>query len=138
MDGKFARRLTELRKKNKKTQAQMAEILNVQRTTICGYELGNIIPPYDKIQKIAQYFDVTIDYLMGNTNNPKRVESAATPAVNDVSVTLNSLLNDLKNKDVPLNIDGYQLDDESRELLIASIENSVKMGKFISAQKKKG
>lgn len=134
----FTERLIELRKEDRKTQEEMANILNVKRSTYGAYERGTILPPYDKIESIAKYFDVSVDYLMGNTNNKNSSSTSNSREVHDVNQTLNDLLKELKNKDVPLKIDGFLLDDESRELLTASIENSLKMGQLISAQKKKG
>ena len=131
----FTDRLIELRKEDRKTQEEMANIINVKRSTYSAYERGQILPPYDKIESIAKYFNVTIDYLMGNSNVSAEAPSAA---VHDINHALSNLIDELKDKSTPLNVDGYILDDESRELLLASIENSLKMGKIISAQKKKG
>ena len=131
----FTDRLIELRKEDRKTQEEMANIINVKRSTYSAYERGQILPPYDKIESIAKYFNVTIDYLMGNSNVSAEAPSAA---VHDINHALSNLIDELKDKSTPLNVDGYILDDESRELFLASIENSLKMGKIISAQKKKG
>ncbi len=134
----FIDRLIELRKEDRKTQEEMANILNVKRSTYGAYERGTILPPYDKIESIAKYFNVSVDYLMGNTNNKNSSSTSNSQEVHDVNQALSDLLKELKNKEVPLKIDGFLLDDESRELLTASIENSLKMGQLISAQKKKG
>lgn len=134
----FTERLIELRKEDRKTQEEMANILNVKRSTYGAYERGTILPPYDKIESIAKYFNVSVDYLMGNTNNKNSSSTSISQEVHDVNQALSDLLTELKNKEVPLKIDGFLLDDESRELLTASIENSLKMGQLISAQKKKG
>ena len=135
MNENFTQRLIRLRKEDRKTQEEMANIINVKRSTYSAYERGQILPPYDKIESLAKYFNVTIDYLMVNSNVSAEVPSSA---VHDVNHALSNLINELKDKSTPLNVDGYILDDESRELLLASIENSLKMGKIISSQKKKG
>ena len=134
----FIERLIELRKEDRKTQEEMANILNVKRSTYGAYERGTILPPYDKIESIAKYFNVSVDYLMGNTNNKNSSSTSSSNEVHDVNQALSDLINELKDKSTPLKIDGFPLDDESRELLLASIENSLKMGQFISSQKKKG
>ena len=135
MNENFTQRLIRLRKEDRKTQEEMANIINVKRSTYSAYERGQILPPYDKIESLAKYFNVTIDYLMVNSNVSAEAPSSA---VHDVNHALSNLINELKDKSTPLNVDGYILDDESRELLLASIENSLKMGKIISSQKKKG
>ena len=134
----FTDRLIELRKEDRKTQEEMANIINVKRSTYSAYERGQILPPYDKIESIAKYFNVSVDYLMGNTNNKNHDTSSDSTAIHDVNQALSELLSELKDKKTPLKVDGFLLDEQSRELLIASIENSFQMGKLISAQKKKG
>lgn len=138
MNDKFKNRLIELRKHDKKTQSEMASIINVQRTTYGGYERGQILPPYDKIKMLANYFNVSVDYLMGNTDIKSRDESSSSINSNDVNKTLSNLLHDLKDKSIPCTFDNFLLDDASRDLLIASIENSLKMANIISDNKKKG
>ena len=134
----FTQRLIELRKEDRKTQAEMAVILKVQRSTYGAYERGTILPPYDKIESIAKYFNVSIDYLMGNTDSKNRDTVSSSPVVHDINQSLSDLISKLKDKSKPINVDGIILDDESRELLLSSIENSLNMGRFISSQKKKG
>ena len=57
------------------TQKQMADYLNVDRTTYVKYERGSIIPNIEITQRIAEYFSVSVDYLLGRTDLP-----AAAPA----------------------------------------------------------
>ncbi|QDI92004.1 helix-turn-helix transcriptional regulator [Salicibibacter cibarius] len=63
-------RLTQLRKANKKTQQDMAPILGITRPAYTAYERGTRNPDYDTLRKIAEYFDVTTDYLLGLTDDP--------------------------------------------------------------------
>lgn len=67
----FNRRLKDLREDSDKTQEDLAKYLNVSRTTIANYELGYREPPYSLLIKVAEYFNVSTDYLLGRTN--KRV-----------------------------------------------------------------
>lgn len=137
MNQVFCIKLASLRRANDLRQVDMAKILNVERTTYGGYERGTIMPPYDKIETIAKYFGVSVPYLMGDTDNSTPISREPEPSV-DVSKTLKDLLTQLKNKNAPVNLDGEELDDESRELLISSVESSLKLGKMISTMKKKG
>lgn len=63
--------LKQLRKEQKKTQAQMSKILGISQQAYATYEIGTRIPPADMLQKIADYFDVSVDYLLGRTEIPK-------------------------------------------------------------------
>ena len=138
MKTSFTQRLSELRKEDRKTQEEMSNIINVKRSTYGAYERGTVLPPYDKIETIAKYFNVSVDYLMGNTNYRNSNLSSGEKEVLDVSKVLTDLICELKNHAIPLEIDGVELDNASRELLLASLKNSLKMGKLISSQKKKG
>jgi len=60
----FANTLKELRETNNVTQEQLAEYLQVSRPTIAGYETKNHQPDYEKLEKIAKFFEVSIDYLV--------------------------------------------------------------------------
>ena len=62
----FKLRLKELRKKSKMTQEQLAKAIGLERSSIGKYE-GNqgIIPSVEVLESIANYFDVTTDYLLG-------------------------------------------------------------------------
>ena len=50
------------------TQAGMAEFLNVHQTTYSDYELGNLNIPIPVMIKLADFFGVSIDYLVGRTD----------------------------------------------------------------------
>ena len=68
----FAKRFKGLRETNGLTQEQMAEKLGVQRPTIAGYESEekNRLPRKETLNKISKKFGVSIDWLMGNSDNP--------------------------------------------------------------------
>lgn len=51
------------------TQKDLAEILGVDRTSISKYENGKQLPEVPVLEKIANYFDVSTDYLLGKTDN---------------------------------------------------------------------
>lgn len=59
-------RLSELRKKKKVTQAEVAAFLQVDRTTYVKYEKGQSCPDDETKIKLAHFFGVTTDYLLGN------------------------------------------------------------------------
>ena len=62
------KKLFELRKKENFTQSQMAKILNVSQQAYARYEKGEREPDFDTLIRIANYFCVTLDYLLGRTN----------------------------------------------------------------------
>jgi len=50
------------------TQAQMAEYLSIHQTTYSDYELGNLNIPVQVLDKIADLFETSIDYLVNRTD----------------------------------------------------------------------
>lgn len=62
----FNERLKELREEQGLLQADLAKILSVSKSTVSDWEIGRNQPSYDMLIDIARYFDVSIDYLLGN------------------------------------------------------------------------
>ncbi|MBP3664420.1 MAG: helix-turn-helix transcriptional regulator [Tyzzerella sp.] len=60
-----------LREDHDKIQTELAEYLNVKQTTYSKYELGKINIPIEVFIKLADYYDVTIDYLVGRAKDKK-------------------------------------------------------------------
>lgn len=56
-----------LREDNDKTQKELADYLNVKQTTYSKYELGKINIPVEVFIKLADYYGVSVDYLLGRT-----------------------------------------------------------------------
>lgn len=77
----LATRLKLARKKTGFTQAQIAKLLNIEIGTLSGYERGYRRPSTDMLAEIANLYDVSADYLLGQTDNPQGIqEKKQTPA----------------------------------------------------------
>jgi len=63
-------RLVKLRKDRGMTQQQLSDILHISRGTYAQYEIGRRTPDYDILHKLADFFEVSTDYLLGRTNTP--------------------------------------------------------------------
>jgi len=61
---KFSSTLKELREQNHVTQNQLASHLKLTRSTIAGYETKGKQPDYERLLQIADYFHVSVDYLL--------------------------------------------------------------------------
>jgi len=75
----FAKRLKELRTKHNLSQTQLAELLNIPRGTIAQYESDKTqqMPRRPRLEQIATFFSVNIDYLLGRTDDRSSPASAA-------------------------------------------------------------
>lgn len=63
-------RIRELRKEDKLTMKQLGEKIGVAESTISQYETGKREPDNDTTKKIADFFHVSIDYLLGYVSEP--------------------------------------------------------------------
>ena len=59
------RRIRELREDRDLTQTELADYLGVRQTTYSKYELGRIEVPVEVLIKLADYYQVSLDYLVG-------------------------------------------------------------------------
>lgn len=69
---KYYERIKQLRKDFKVTQVQLAELLNVSLRNFQYIESGKQNLNQDQLIAIADYFDVSLDYLVGRSDDPKR------------------------------------------------------------------
>ncbi len=70
MDNKFPERLRRLREKVGRKQYAVAECCGLSRRTYRRYESGEKEPSVESLEAIADYFEVSMDYLRGRTDNP--------------------------------------------------------------------
>lgn len=64
-------RLRALREKMGISQAELARRMGIVRPTYSNYEAGNREPDVDTIKRLSDFFDVSIDYLLGNEEKAK-------------------------------------------------------------------
>lgn len=67
---KFQERLKHLRTENKLTLQQLGSFVGSTKATIGNLENGNKRPSLEMVCALADYFDVSIDYLVGRTDKP--------------------------------------------------------------------
>lgn len=64
-------RLKEIRKAKGISQLKLATDLNTNQNTISRYETGEREPGITELIRIADYFNISVDYLLGRTENPR-------------------------------------------------------------------
>lgn len=65
-------KIRDLREDHDLKQRELAALLNCSQRAYCGYELGQRDIPTDVLIRLANFYHVSIDYLLGETNNPQR------------------------------------------------------------------
>ena len=68
----FANRLRDLRHSKKAFQKDIAALLDISDRQYRDYEAGKVDPPTSKTIALADYFDVSLDYLVGRSDDPTR------------------------------------------------------------------
>lgn len=104
-------RIREIRESKKLLQKDVAAHLGIARNTYCQYETGKRTPDFATTMRIADFFGVSVDYLLGRDEKEK-----ATPSQDEAA----SLLQEPLMKDI---YDAaLQLSPEHRKLVLAQIE----------------
>jgi transcriptional regulator with XRE-family HTH domain len=114
---------------------ELENALGYSKNTL--YRLKSQTPGSDKIQAIADYFDVTTDYLLGRTDK-KRYYDLTEKDERDIQKELEKMIEGLSSNSGYAAFDGETLDDmdeEDRDLLKASLENSLRLAKRLAKQK---
>lgn len=65
-------RIRDLREDRDLRQRQIAEYLNCSQQVYSNYELGQRDIPTDVLIRLSEFYNVSVDYLLGLTTNPKR------------------------------------------------------------------
>ena len=61
-------RIRDLREDKDLNQTQLADLLQVHQTTYSDYELGRVNIPVSSLHKLADFYNVSVDYLLGRTD----------------------------------------------------------------------
>ena len=114
---------------------ELEEKLKFSRNSLYSWKKNK--PSSDKLEKVADYFDVSTDYLLGRTDK-KRYYDLTEKDERDIQKELKKIINGEDVDNAFAAFDGRvleDLNDEDRELLIASWENTLRLTKRIAKQK---
>ncbi|TSB46692.1 helix-turn-helix domain-containing protein [Alkalicoccobacillus porphyridii] len=84
----FASRLREQRLQNGLTMKQLGESMNLAPSTISGYENGTRKPDMDILYLLADTFDVSVDYLLGRSDQSNSHSPAIVGTTNNQTLTV--------------------------------------------------
>lgn len=104
-------RIKELRIKENLSQAKLAELVNLTQQAVGKWESGKSDPDNETLKKLSDIFDVTIDYIIYNTDSPVR-------------------------PNIELNEIEYALFGETKHLNESEQQELLRLAKFFRGQKK--
>lgn len=124
-------RVKNLAKKRNKNLKQVAEEIGLSENAF--YKWKNQSPKAETLQKVADYFGVTTDYLLGRTDTPQFTAKNE----RDVQKTLTELKEGLSNRNTIgyFKNDGEEIDEEDAELLAEALDFVVRQSKLIAKKK---
>ena len=133
----LADRLKELRKSKNLTQTDLGRILGVGKTTISMYETNNSTPNDEIKLKIAELFDVSLDYLLGKTDYKKfNPEKLTDRDKKDIQKDLKNIMDDFRNrKGDQKYYNGVELDDDGLDLMEAAMNIALEQIKIKNKKK---
>lgn len=114
---------------------KLEENLGIGRNSLYSWKKN--IPKGSNLIKVADYFDVSTDYLLGRTDK-KRYYDLTEKDEKTIQKELEKLINGLEGKGSYAGFDGQtfeEMDEADKELLIASLENSLRYAKMIAKKK---
>jgi transcriptional regulator with XRE-family HTH domain len=119
----LANRLKQLRSEHKMTQRELAKALNISNGTVAMYETSKRSPDYKTLEKIADFYKVSTDYLLGRNSNTINANS------NHASLDqqLEEVLQKLQSDGSPLMYKGQPINESTKEALLISLKHTLEL-----------
>jgi transcriptional regulator with XRE-family HTH domain len=136
----FGERFKELRMETGLTQDKLAQKFSINKSSISRYEKNSQVPENETLQAFADFFQVSVDYLLGRTDvrnnglNKNFMPSLNQKDERDIGKLLNRALGMIKSQDAIM-LDGDLLDEEDLEILEKSIKAGLEYAKISNKKK---
>ena len=117
--------------------ADVVKETGITKSTFSDWKNGRSKPKNDKLQKIADYFGVTLDYLTtGKESSEKKEITLTSKDERDIAKKLAGIMQDIKTQeDGPLYYNGQEVDQTSLALLESALNNAMYQMKIINKDK---
>lgn len=127
----FGARLKGLRLEKNMQQSELGRLLNITNVAVSHYENDNRKPTPEIISKVSDIFNVSTDYLLGNTTSKRKYYDLTEKDEKSIEKTLEKLVEELDNGLYSKDMEEY--DEDSRDLLI----NALSMGLSVAKKEAK-
>lgn len=126
----LVKKIKSLCDERKITFAELERQIGISNGQIRRWDTSS--PKIETVKKIADYFGTSVDYLLGRTN--KKYWELNEKDEKDIAKRLEAIKNDLESG-TGLAFDGEPMDELTKELVIAQIENNMRSARIASKQK---
>ena len=123
----FGQRLKELRTEKRMTQDDLGEIMNVSKASISLYEKNERTPDQATLIKTADFFDVSLDYLLGRSDK-RHYYDLSEKETNDIAEMAEKMINGIDTGNA-VNFYGEPATDEQKQSMREIIEMGLRMNK---------
>jgi transcriptional regulator with XRE-family HTH domain len=132
-------RIRSIRRQKDMSGTKVAEMLGISAQYYYDIEKGKRNLSAEMAARLAEIFGVTTDYLLGRTDEPKSDRDLKLPELTekdelDIAKDLQRIMDNLESRE-GLMYDGEPMDEETKELIKISLENSMRLAKRIAKKK---
>ena len=119
------------------TAYKVSKDTGITQSTLSDWKRGRSTPKTDNMKKIADYFGVSVEYLMTGIEEPKEKEITLTPKdERDIAKDLTSIMEKLRNgENGPASFDGAEIPEETQELFAQQLDIMLHHLKKINKEK---
>lgn len=123
---KFNAILKSLRINKHMTQQELAKHLGISRATVAGYETKGKQPDYDKLIALSKLFNVSVDYLIGNTSKSSNHHSKIA-----LDTKFDNFIQEIQTAEEII-FNGKKLNDNTKLLVLKAVEHTKEMTNIAS------
>lgn len=127
-------RLTKLRKQKGYEAQYVANLLNVAKSTYSGYENNKSVPNHESLKKIADFYSVSVDYILGRTNDTTPIGHSKKEK--EVNEKLDDFIKEVEKSD-GLMFSGSKMDESTKEVLLKMLRTTKDMAEKMNENNKK-
>lgn len=121
-------KIANLRKKRGMSQSQLAKELNIGTSTLGMYETGKRSPNPEMLNKLADFFHVSVDYLLGREIKTEAYYELSNKEKNDIALQAEKLMEGIESGE-NLNFYGEPATEEQKERLLIAVQTAMEMNK---------
>ncbi len=124
--------LTKLRKEKGYEAQFVANFLNVAKSTYSGYENNKSVPNHEILKKVADFYAISVDYILGRTNDPTPVGQPKEDR--EIIQELDEFIKKIQTTE-GLMFSGGPMDDQTKLILLKMLENTKEMAQEMNKNK---
>lgn len=118
------------------TSYKLSKEIGVSQAVLSSWKTGRSVPKQPSMQKIADFFGVSLDYLMTGKETEEKKPVITPKDERDIAKKLDKIMAEIdNNENSPLYYNGEEIDDLSKSLLRDAIESAMRQMKIINKEK---